>query len=251
MDLGLKDKRVLITGGTRGIGAAIVEVMLEEGAKVAFCARNEIQVNEKQKEWSDKGHSAYGTVCDVADKESLESWVAQSATALGGIDVYIPNVSAGLGTGEEGWKAALDIDIMSTVRGCEAALPHLASNKGSIVLIASISGLEAAGGPSPYATAKAGLIAYASQLGEIAAPHGVRVNSVSPGPVHVDDGFWGQVKTSQPETYESVSAQHPMGRLAVPSEIARCVAFLASPAAGWVTRSNLIVDGGFTRRIQF
>ncbi|MBV1901012.1 MAG: SDR family oxidoreductase [Kordiimonadaceae bacterium] len=251
MDLGLENKRVLITGGTRGIGAAIIEAFLAEGAHVAFCARNAAEVAEKQDFWTGQGHTVHGTPLDVADKKALESWIASSATALGSVDIYIPNASAGLGQGEEGWQAAFDVDTMSTVRGCEAVLPHLAETKGAIVVIASIAALEAMGEPSPYNTAKAGLIAYASQLGQVAAPHGIRVNSVSPGPVHVEDGFWGAVQKDQPEVYQSVAARHPQGRLASVEEIARCVVFLASSAASWVTRSNLIVDGGFTQRIQF
>lgn len=251
MDLGLKDKRVLITGGTRGIGAAIVRTFLAEGAKVAFCARNEIQVSHTVEDWAQKGHVVHGSVCDVSDREAYLAWIESAATALGGVDIFIPNVSAGPGQGEEGWKAAFDVDLMATVRGCEAVLPHIAAAKGAIVVISSISGLESAGGPAPYNTAKAGLVTYASQLGEIAGAHGVRVNCVSPGPIHVDDGFWGTVQQQQPQVYNDVAARHPMGRLGTPEEVGQCVAFLASPAASWITRCNLVVDGGFTKRIQF
>jgi len=251
MDLGLKGKRVLVTGGTRGIGAAIVGTFLQEGAEVAFCARNDEQVSAAQDIWAREGYSVDASICNVAEKNEYLAWIAAATERLGGIDIFIPNVSAGPGQGEEGWEAAFNVDLMATVRGCEAVLPHIAVNKGSIVIIGSISGLEAAGGPAPYNTAKAGLIAYASQLGEMAAPHGVRVNCVSPGPIHVENGFWGEVKRQQPDFYEGIVARQPMGRLGSPEEVARCVAFLSSSAASWVTRSNLIIDGGFTQRIQF
>ncbi|MEX0297716.1 MAG: SDR family NAD(P)-dependent oxidoreductase [Kordiimonas sp.] len=251
MDLGLKGRRVLVTGGTRGIGAAIIQVLLSEGASVAFCSRNSEQVTVAEKEWRDAGHTVFGSVCDVADKENYLEWISSAASSLGGVDVFIPNVSAGPGQGEEGWEAAFQVDLMATVRGCEAILPQLAASKGSIVVISSISGLEGAGGPAPYNTVKAGLITYASQLGELAGPHGVRVNCVSPGPIHVDDGFWGEVQRQQPEFYNGVASKQPFGRLGTPKEVANAVVFLASPAASWITRSNLVVDGGFTNRVQF
>ena len=251
MDLGLKGKRVLVTGGTRGIGAAIVDRFLEEGASVAFCARQPHQVLQRTTELKKKGFSVDGAVCDVSDLDAYLAWIDRASHVFGGVDIFIPNVSAGAGQGEEGWKAAFDVDLMATVRGCEALMPRLAQTGGSIVVIASIAGLVAFGGASPYNTAKAGLNAYASQLGETAAHNGVRVNTVSPGPIHVDDGFWGQVKQGQAETYAAVCGQHPFGRLGTADEVAACVVFLASPAASWVVRSNLVIDGGMSPRVQF
>ena len=252
MDLGLSGKRVLVTGGTRGIGAAIVERFAAEGARVAFCARDEAQVRGRVHALKAMGYEISGRCVNVADAQACRNWISESAEQLGGIDIFIPNVSGGALTGEEGWQRAFDVDLMATVRGCETALPHLAaSGAGAIVIIASIAGLEDFGGPSAYNTVKAGLISYASQLGAIAAPHGVRVNTVSPGPIHVDDGFWGDVERAQPDVYKATAARHPLGRLGTPDEVANCVAFLASPAASWVTRANLVVDGGFTKRVQF
>ena len=252
MDLGLAGKRVLVTGGTRGIGAAIVDCFLAEGAKVAFCARDAAQVESRLGELKSHGHTVVGAAVDVSDAEAYAGWLSDSVEALGGADIFIPNVSGGAQAGEEGWKSAFDVDLMATVRGCEAMLPHLAaSGAGAIVVIASIAGLEDFGSPGGYNTIKAGLIAYASQLGAAAAPHGIRVNTVSPGPIHVDDGFWGGVKRAQPDVYKATQARHPLGRLGTAQEVATCVAFLASPAASWVTRTNVVIDGGFTKRVQF
>ncbi len=251
MDLGLKGKRLLISGGTRGIGAAIVDLFLGEGAQVAFCARSADEVQARVAALRDQGHKVDGSVCDVSDAEAYQAWIEGAIEGLGGLDVFVPNVSGGAAQGEAGWKAAFDVDLMATVRGCEAVLPHLSATGGNIVVIASIAGLEATGGPSPYNTAKAGLVAYASQLGEVAGQHGVRVNTVSPGPIYVEDGFWGDVKRNHPEMYQAICARHGSGRLGSVEEVANCVAFLASRAASWVTRSNLIVDGGFCQRVQF
>jgi len=252
MDLGLEGKRVVVTGGTRGIGEAIVRQFLAEGASVAFCARDEAEVAAKTEILKNQGYSVLGDVVDVRDAGAYTAWIEKSATALGGIDIFVPNVSGGALGGEEGWQTAFEVDLMATVRGCDAVIPHIAAGAdGSIVVITSIAGLEASGAPSAYNSIKSGLITYASQLGDAAGPHGIRVNCVSPGPIHVDGGFWGNVQQAQPDAYDGVVLRQPFGRLGTPEEVARCVVFLASPAASWVTRTNLIVDGGFTRRVQF
>ncbi len=252
MDMGLAGKRALVTGGTRGIGAAIVELLLAEGAHVATCARNAADVSATQEMAAKNNLNLSASVCDVGDKAAYEAWMSDGVAALGGVDIFVANVSVGAGSGEEGWQQAFDVDLMATVRGCEGLLGSMAQDGGgSIVIISSIAAVEPFGGPGPYGTIKAGLIAYGSQLAELAGAHGIRVNTVSPGPIHVDDGFWGKVKTAEPQTYDAVCARHPSGRMGTTDEVANCVAFLASDAASWVTGSNLIVDGGMTKRVQF
>ena len=251
MDLGLKGKKALVTGGTRGIGGAIVDLLVAEGCDVAFCARDEKQIKTKSDKLNSDTVNVVGSVCDVGDHAALSEWISESVENLGGVDIFIPNVSGGMQTDADPWKAVYDVDLMATVRGCEQVL-ELMSTGGSIVVISSISGLESFGPPGAYATIKAGLISYSSQLGEAAAVKNVRVNAVSPGPIHVEDGFWGGVEKSSPDMYKAVASRQPLGaRLGTPEEVARSVVFLASPAASWVTRTNHVVDGGFTRRIQF
>ncbi len=251
MDLGLKGKRALITGGTRGIGASVVETLLAEGASVATCARNASEVEALNTRASNEGLAVTASVCDVANPEEYTKWLDESVRALGGADIFVPNVSGGSHQGEEGWKSAFNVDLMATVRGCEHLVPALADGGGAIVIISSISGLEAFGGPSPYGTIKAGLIAYGSQLADAGGAHGVRINTVSPGPIHVDDGYWGKVKADQPDMYNAVCARHPSGRMGTTQEVANTVAFLASDAASWITGGNIVVDGGMTKRVQF
>ncbi len=253
MDMGLQGKNVLITGGTRGIGAATVQAYLAEGANVSFCARNKQQVEECLEAFSSVGPGrVIGGTVDVRDTQTYLNWIDQSAEILGGIDVFVPNVTGGTEPGLKGWSNAFDVDLMATVQGCEKVMPYLSeSDVGSIVIVASISGIECTGAPSAYNTVKAGLIAYSGQLSEVAGQVGVRVNAVSPGPIHVDDGFWGKVKAAQPEQYKMVSARHAANRLGTTAEVASTIVFLSSPSASWVTGTNLIVDGGFTKRVQY
>jgi len=252
MDLGLKNKRVLITGASRGIGRAILDIMLAEGALVAFCARSADQVQDINQRMDAAGLPCHGMALDVRDTEHLVAWQQGAVERMGGADIYIPNVSAGAGQGLDAWRANFETDLMATVTGCDHILPYLAqSGAGSIVVITTIAALEAMGEPGPYNSIKAALLTYASQLGDAAGPHKIRVNAVSPGPIHVADGFWGQVQQAQPDVYQDICTRHHLGRLGTPEEVARAVAFLASPVASWVTRTNMVIDGGYSRRIQF
>ena len=252
MDLGLAGKRVIVTGGTRGIGASIVDGFLAEGADVHFCARNAGEVEARLSSLKAKGYRVGGKACDIADKAAYAAYLAEAQQALGGVDIFVANVSGGNQPGEAGFEAAFNVDLMGAVRGAEAVIPAMAAGKsGSIVLISSIMATEQLGGPSGYGALKAAMVSYGTQLSEVASPHGIRVNSVSPGPIHVDSGFWGDVQRQAPDQYQATAARHPLKRLGTPQEVANAVLFLASPSASWVTGVNLTVDGGFSKRIQF
>lgn len=256
MDLALKGKRAIVTGATRGIGRAIAEQLVKEGCAVAICARQAAEVATAISaliKLGGAGAQVCGGVADVASREAVEAWVAASALELGGIDIVVANVSALAGApGEDSWRAGMEIDMLGTVRTVESALPHLEkSDAASIVAVSSTAALEAFGGPRAYNAIKAAVINYVSNLATQLAPKNIRANTVSPGTIYFDDGVWGTRKREMPTIYAAALAQNPMGRMGTPAEVANAVVFVASPAASFITGANLVVDGGFTRRVQY
>lgn len=250
MDLGLKGKRFAVTGGTRGIGRAVVEGLLAEGATVAFCARTSEAVATAQQEL---GSGAIGTAVDVGATAALAAWVDASAEALGGLDGVVANVSAlAIPESADNWRTSFEVDLMGTVGLVDAALPHLhASNSGSIVTISSVSGREIDFAAGPYGTMKAAIIHYTQGLAYQLAGKGVRANTVSPGNTYFPDGVWSSIEQNDPELFATALALNPTGRMATPREVANAVVFLSSPAAGFITGTNLLVDGALTRGVQF
>lgn len=253
MDLQLKGLRALVTGGTRGNGRAIVETLAEEGASVAFCARTEGDVSACTEVLSGAGHTVSGRTVDVADDTGLQQWVDDSAAELGGLDIVVANVSAlAISDEEANWQTSFNVDMMHTVRLVNAAMPHLErSSAGSIVTISSVSGREIDFAAGPYATFKAALIHYTQGLAHQLAAKGIRANSVSPGNTYFAGGIWGNMETNDPEFFQHALSLNPTGRMAAPEEIARSVAFIASPAASFTTGSNLLVDGALSNGVQF
>jgi NAD(P)-dependent dehydrogenase (short-subunit alcohol dehydrogenase family) len=250
MNLGLENRRVLVSGGSRGIGKAIVQCFLDEGAHVAFCARSASGVAEAERAL---GGRAFGAVVDVTQPGEVQHWVANAVQRLGGLDIIVPNVSALAGGSDlETWRKAFDTDLLGSVAMVQAALPHLLqSDAASVVLISSVSGREVDRFAEPYGVLKAALLHYAKTLSARHAADGIRVNSVSPGNVYFDEGVWGEIARNDPQTFADCLAANPMGRMATPEEVARATVFLASPAASYTTGTSLLVDGGLTKGVQF
>lgn len=253
MRLGLRGKKAIVTGSTRGIGRAIAETLLREGADVAICSRDPEEVEEVVAEMRRNCDTrVIGGGVNVKDKEAYEKWLVDTAEELGGCDVFVPNVSAGGGMdSEKNWWKNFEIDVLHTVRGCEALMDSLKEGKGgAIVIIASTNAVEQFAAPMAYNSMKAALITYGKQLGLFVGHEGVRVNMVSPGPIYFEGGAWEMIKGTQRKFYDSIIRKIPRGEMGTPQEVANAVAFLASPAAGYINGANLVVDGGFTKRVQ-
>ncbi len=256
MDLGLKGKRVLITGGTRGIGRAIAQAVANEGASVAFCARNAQHVDEAITAFRKHGHTVFGAAVDIADQDALKAWVEHAAQELGGLDMVVANPSAfGVGASAQDWQSGYEVDLMGTVRTVEAATPQLeksaAQSRDAAILIISSVLVAEADTESAYGAYKAALVHYAKGAARRLASKMIRVNTLSPGTIYFEDGFWGNAKRHMPEVYKAYLERNPLGRMGNGEEVAKVAAFLCSPAASFVTGSNIIVDGGLTNRVNY
>ena len=252
MDLGLKGLNAVVTGGSKGIGRHVAEIFAAEGANVAICARNADEVASAVTALQAKGVKAFGAAVDVADKAAIERFVADSAAALGGLDILVANVSAlAVQDNEEAWQKAFETDLMHTVRAANAALPMLETSKHpAMVFISSVSGREVDFTGPAYGAFKAALVHYAQRLAYQLAPKMIRVNAVSPGNTYFPGGVWEHIEKNIPDLFSQALALNPTGRMAKPEEIARGVVFLASPASSFTTGTNLVIDGALTKGVQ-
>jgi 3-oxoacyl-[acyl-carrier protein] reductase len=252
MDLGLNGLKALVTGGTKGIGRAIAETLAAEGCDVAICARNAADVASAVAALAAKGVEATGSAVDVSDGPALKAWVAEAAGTLGGLDIIVANVSAlAISNDEEGWAKGFSTDMMGTVRLVDAALPFLLRSKaGAIVTISSVSGREIDFAAGPYGVFKAAIVHYTQGLANQLAGKGIRANTVSPGNTYFEGGVWNQIKDGNPALYKMALDLNPTGRMGTPQEMANAAVFLASPAASFITGTNLVVDGALTRGVQ-
>ena len=252
MDLQLKGHKALITGGSKGIGRAIAECFASEGADVAICARNQAEIDAAVESLKSKGVNAFGKSVDVGNGDEFKAWVAEAGEALGGIDAIVSNVSGGNAPGEDGWRANFEYDLLGTVRFVEAAMPKLKeSSNASICMISTTAALEKFIAAGAYNSIKAALIQYSGALSQDVAGDGIRVNSICPGPVFIEGGAWDYIKQNMTPFYEQTLSEIPLGRMGSAEDIANQVVFLASPRAGFTTGTNVVIDGGMTKRIQF
>ena len=252
MELNLAGKKAVVTAASRGIGLAIAQALADEGVDIALCARSEGGLETAKKDLEARGVRVFSQSVDVGDGDALRAFVEASAEALGGLDILVCNASGGGGMGDAAWQANLDIDVLGAARAVEAARPALKqSEAGSVVFISSTAALEYFGVPQPYNAMKAALLVHASDLAQALAPAGIRVNSVSPGPIYFEGGNWEMIKNAMPAIYDRTLAQCAIGRMGRPEEVANAVTFLASSAASLITGANLVVDGGFTKRVAY
>jgi NAD(P)-dependent dehydrogenase (short-subunit alcohol dehydrogenase family) len=265
MDLALSGRVALVTGGSKGIGLAVVRGFLAEGARVAAVSRS------LSPELRDAPGELLHVAADLTDPEAPREAVARTIEAFGGLDVLINNAGGPppgvklprfgfLALGDGDWQAMLDFNLLTAVRACRAALPHLVERRGSaIVNVSSGMALQ----PSPmnvdYSAAKAALMTMTKSLAEEFGPRGVRINGVCPGPVRTawwtDEGGAADIIAAQTasdrDTVLDALAPEMMqlhtGRLVDPQEIADAVLLLASPRSGSTTGTEFVVDGGLVK----
>ncbi|MFB6566085.1 SDR family NAD(P)-dependent oxidoreductase [Streptomyces noursei] len=255
MDLQLNGKTALVTGASRGIGLAVVHALAAEGVRVVAAARTPTP------ELAAVG--AIPVAADLSDPAAAARLVTEAVAELGGLDILVNNVGGGDGGLSGGfldltdaqWGQVVDLNFFATVRVTRAALPALAAARGAIVNVSSIGARVPHGGPVAYTTAKAALTAFGKALAEEFGPQGVRVNTVSPGPVRTDmwespTGYGAELATAMNIPHADLLAGLPaamgmlINRLVEPDEVASLVAYLASPRAAATTGTDHLIDGG-------
>jgi 3-oxoacyl-[acyl-carrier protein] reductase len=246
MDLGLRGKTAVVTGGSRGIGRAIALRLADEGAGVAICARREDALRKAEAELRTRSVPVYAAVCDVGSAQALDGFLEAAHAKLGRLDILVNNPTGFAGGDDRAaWDAAFQVDVMAAVQATSKAAPWMGANGGgAVVHISSIAGLEAGGFPASYGAAKAALVSHAKSLAVSLAPQKIRVNTVAPGSIEFPGGVWDQVRHGNPDFYNTILKTIPSGRMGTAEEIADVVTFLVSNRASWVTGACIVVDGG-------
>ncbi len=256
MDLELRNRKAIVTGGSRGIGKEIARTLGEEGAQVAICGRNEKSLADTLGEFDAEGLNITGKPVDVGSRSDYIAWLEWAVESMGGLDIFVHNVTSGVESGELiDWEYAHRVDMMGAVIGCETLQPVLENSPAaSIIFISSVSALVIRTGNKDehaYGAVKAGLIQYAGQLSRMLGRKGIRVNVVSPGAIDFPGSPWDLVRQSDPAYHAAVSKASAIGRMGTPQEVAWAVSMLASPRASLITGANLLVDGGSHPHVDF
>jgi len=252
MDLGLKGLKVIIGGATRGISRETAKLLAAEGCDLALFSRNGDALEDMQQDLSAQGGKLVTQEYVLEDRDGYKAMLTGLADKLGGCDIFIHSISSSGAQGSMDWDESYRIDMLGAVDGCETLQPWLEkSSAGSVVLMSSTAAVETFLVPQAFNAIKAALITYGKQLSQAWGANGVRVNMVSPGPISYPGGNWEGAKALMPDLYNGIVSQIPMGRMGSPEEVAKAIAFIASPAAGYITGANLVIDGGFTKRVQF
>lgn len=246
MDLGLRGRVVLVTGGSKGIGAAIGRGFAEEGARVALCARGPEELEATAAELRGAGAEVLAIPADLLQEGEAERVVRETEAAFGAVDVLVNNLGGGSSEdSEKAWEFTFDINLGVARRACRAAIPGMKQRqRGVLILVSSISGWQVGGSSPAYSAAKAAEIMYARSLARELAPHKIRALSVAPGSILFPGGGWEKRQQRAPEKVDAfVQSAMPLGRFGTPEEVADVVVFLASERASLVTGACIAVDG--------
>lgn len=248
MDLQIKEKNAVIFGGTKGIGKAIAHCFADEGANIAICGRNQIDLKKTVEGLDGKNIKVIGSIADITKRETIESWAENLQNNFGSIDFLILNASAM----SADWETAISTDIRGTIDAVNIFLPLLQkSTIASIVYISSKAASFGTPGFEAYGSTKAAMTHYMKSLSLKLTSTGIRVNTVSPGDTFVEDGFWDTIQSANPEAFEATKNGNKFGRFCTPEEIASAVVFLSSPRASYISGANLLIDGASTNQVKY
>jgi 3-oxoacyl-[acyl-carrier protein] reductase len=256
MDLHLDAKVAFVAGSSRGIGRAIAQAFLVEGARVVVTGRDGDTLGQTVSAFEAEfgGERVLAQRGDLSQPEEISAALAATRERWGEIDCLVANI--GSGTAKPGWQLSqadwdgvFDVNLWGSLRLVEAALPDMVqARRGSITLIASIVGLESVNAPLPYSAAKAALINYSKNLARQVGQYGVRVNCVAPGNILFPGGSWEKKLAQNPDRFQRyIETEVALRRFGTPEEIADLVTFLSSDRAAFITGACVVADGGQTR----
>lgn len=250
MDESFAEKSVIVTGGTSGIGRAVILRFVEAGARVTAIGRNQAALDQLRNEITLTGGKALTIAADVTDPDEMREAVNQTITSFGRLDVLV-NAAGHISTGTiedttlATWDAMMNVNLRAAFQLMQLCAPHLAESKGNIVNVSSVTGLRSFPGVLAYCVSKAGLDQLTRCAALELAPKGVRVNAVNPGVVVTEIHRRGGMSDEAYEKFlEHSKTTHPLGRVGQASEVAELIFYLASEKASWITGATYSIDGG-------
>jgi 3-oxoacyl-[acyl-carrier protein] reductase len=257
MNLNLDNKKVLITGASRGIGLTVAEIFLQEGAKTCLVSRgsNALFKNEKKLQDAYGLESVFAYKCDCTNIKALDSLKNKVKDKWADLDIVVVNVGDGRSASDalpdnDQWQRTWNSNFESALQTARTFLPMLKKSKGCLLFVSSIAGIEAFGAPTDYSTAKSAIIALSKSMARKLAADNVRVNVIAPGNVYFKGGSWDEkIQQDKKRVEEIIESTVPMNRFATPQEIADSAVFLCSDRASFITGATLVVDGGQTVRV--
>ncbi len=254
MDLGLQGKRTLVTGSSRGIGLAIAEGFLREGARVVLTGRNEASLKSAHTRLNESfaPDNILTHPCDISESHAVSKLKDRILQKWGGLDILIANVGSGKSMPDaiaprEHFDAVFRENFDTAVNAAREFLPLIKEARGNMLFISSIAGMEAFGAPVDYSVAKTAVLSFSKNIARKLANEHVRVNCIAPGNILFPGGSWDEkMKTDAEKMNKLIASSVPMNRFGTPQEIADAALFLCSDRASFITGAVLCVDGGQT-----